>query len=333
MAKPATKRPTTDDLFNSLAQSAAPVQKESKGKKKDKPQIELNENEEKAFESFCAADVIFKMSEGKQKAAKAMILPVLRRKLIEKWLDREGKTENPVIVTEKARANFVVREILKIDLPEKEDGTPGSVLDRLVEAGFEKEEAEKVFEREFKEEVVVNFRPLNDLRHGEPTEQKVVNKLLKLVLENFTQDEQRMLLRRETKVTVEDGFLDRAPKHAKESIEKLDALLTVVSPQWVLSHMTYTGKDLSKTIAELTGGELPTVDTPVKAEEFFSPDRQWKAVAKGTEASLYKLDGDTETFLGTKKCNGGVDHARMTARKWLRDPEYRASSMAEFAKK
>jgi hypothetical protein len=328
-----SKKQSTDNLFEQLAQTAAPVETKGKGKKKDKPQIDLNEAEQKAFESFCASDVIFKMAEGKQKASKSLVLPVLRRKLLEKWLAHGSKTDNPVVITEKARANFVVRDILKIDLPEKEDGTPGTVKDRLLDAGFDEDEASTICDREFKERVEMNFRPLNDLRTGDPGEQKAVNKLLKLVLENFSTDEQRLLLRRETKVEVTDGFLDRAPHHAGDSIEKLDALLTVIAPQWVLSHMTYSGKDLTQAVADLTGGELPIVNTPVKPQEFFSQDREWKAVAKGNEASLYKLNGDGETFLGTKKCNGGADHAVMTAKKWLRDADYRATSMVEFATK
>ncbi len=331
--KPATKK-SADDLFDALSQSAESVKTKKGGKKKDRPSIELNESETKAFEAFCAADVVYKMAEGKQKTSKSLILPVLRRKLLERWLEEGHKTDNPVVVTDKARANFVVRDMLKIELPEQEDGTPGSVRDRLADAGFSEEEADDIYEREFSEKVEMNFRSLNELRRGEPGEQRAVNKLMKLVLENFSPDEQRILLRKETKVEVNDGFLDRAVQHCDGSSEKLDALLTVVSPQWVLSHMTYSGKDLKQAVADLTGGELPTdVDSPVKAEEFYSSDREWKAVAKGAEASLYRIDDGDEQFIGTKKCNGGSDHARMTCKKWLRDEGYRATSIAEFIAK
>lgn len=328
MSKAKTK---TDDLLNLLGANASTTEKPKGGKKKDKPTLELTPDEQKAFDAFCAADVVYKMAEGKQGSAKALILPVLRRKLLEKWLEEGRKTDNPTIQTTNARANFVVREALKIDIPENADGTPGSVKDRLVELFGEKEGTE-IFEREFTEKVDLGFKSLTKLRNGDVQEQKVVNKLLKMVIDNFTPDEQRLLLTRETKVEVNDGFLDRAVQHCEGSIEKLDSLLNVVAPQWVLSHMTYQGKDLGAAVAELTGGELPVMDTPTKTEEFYSSDNQWKAVAKGAEASLYKVNGTEEVFMGTKKCSG-IDHARNSCRKWMRDPEARSESLASFAAK
>lgn len=334
MAKPTTKRQTTDDLFDALSESAETVPQKRGSKKKERPQVELTEAEQRAFDAFCAADVVYKMAEGKQKAAKSLILPLLRKKLLEKWLQQGRKTENPVVQTGKARANFVVRDILKIDLPEHDDGTPGSVKERLMDAGFNEEEADAISEQEFNERVEMNFRSLNELRRGDPAEQKAVKKLLTLILENFTPEEQRLLLRKETKVDVNEGFLDRAVQHVDGSLEKLDALLSVVAPQWVLSHMTYSGSDLQQAVADLTGGDLPEMGVSATAEEFYSADNQWKAVAQGDQASLYKCsEEDGEVLLGTKKCNGGPDHARMTCKKWLRDDAYRATAIAEFLAK
>jgi hypothetical protein len=329
----ATKKTQNDDLFDALAGEATAVESKKSKTKKDKPQIDLNDGEESAFEALCASDVIYKMAEGKQKAAKSLVMPILRRKLLEKWMVSGHRTDNPVVQTGKARANFVVRDILKIELPEKEDGTPGSVKDRLLEAGFEPDAAQEIYDREFTEQTVVNFRPLNDLREGTAHEQDVVGKLMKLVLENFSPEERKLILRKETKVEINDGFLDRAVQHSGESVERLDALLTVIAPQWVISHMTYSGKDLKQAVADLTGGELPEVDAPIKTQEFISNDKEWKAVAKGGEASLYKVIEGNEVFLGTKKCNGGADHAVMTCKKWLRDADYRASSITEFTSK
>lgn len=333
MGKPTTKRQTVDDLFDALSESAETISSKSSSKKKDRPHIELTENEQKAFDNFCAADVVHKMAEGRQKAAKSLILPILRKKLLEKWLDQGHKTENPVVQTEKARANFVVRDILKVELSEKEDGSPGSVRDRLMEVGFEEEKADTIFDREFSETVETNFRNLNELRNGEPNEVKAVTKLMKLVMENFSPEERRLLTRKQTKVEVNDGFLDRAVQHC-EDIDQLDNLLSVVSPQWVLSHMTYSGRDLKQAVADLTGGELPsTLDSPTKSEDFYSNDRKWKAVANGNTASLFNCDNGNEVLIGNKKCAGGADHARMTCKKWLRDDAYRDADVLTFAKK
>lgn len=251
MAKPTTKHKTTNDLFNMLSKVAEPVTSERKGKK-NQVQVDLNETEQETFDSFCSVDMICKIAELRQKEAKNLIIPLLKKKLLEKWLQEGKRTENPIIQTEKSRANFIVRDVLKIDLPENEDGTSVSVKDRLVEAGFNENEASDISNQEFNEQVEMTFRSLNELRKGTPTEQKIVKKLLTLILENFSTEEQQQLLRKETKVEVKQGFLDRAVKRANGSLEKLEALLSVVTPQWVLSHMTCSENDLQKMITILT---------------------------------------------------------------------------------
>lgn len=321
------------DDFDAIANLLEESSKPSKGKKKNKPNIELTEAEKKLFDAFCAADVIAKMAKGKSDTAQSLIKPILRRKLMEKWLETEHKTDNPTIITENARANFVVRDILKVDVPDKDNGEPGSVLDRLLEAGFDEEEAEVIFKREFTEKKDINFRNLRDLRDGTPEESAAVKKLLKLVRDEFSPQEQKMLLKKETKVEVNEGFMDRAIKHAADSIEKLDALLTVVQPQWVLSHMNFSGADLHSIFNNATGGELQTTTVESKPEEFYSADKLWKATCKGTEALLYKCSDSVEKLIGVKQCKGGIDHARSTCKKWLREENYRNQFIAECVTK
>lgn len=77
------KTATNDDLFDALAGDAEKVDTKKPKSRKEKPQIDLSETEEKAFEALCAADVVYKMAEGKQKAAKSLVVPILRRKLLE----------------------------------------------------------------------------------------------------------------------------------------------------------------------------------------------------------------------------------------------------------
>lgn len=317
------KKTVPDDPFDTLVESATKVESVSKKKKQDKPSIELDTDEKLAFEAFCAADIIAKMSEGKQKTAKSIILPVLRRKLIEKWAELGHKTENPVVVTDRARANFIVREVLKVETLEGED----SVADRLIDAGFDEQTVERICEKEFIETTEVRLAPLNELRNGTATERELAQRLSQLIVANFNKQEQAILLKKERRVEIADDFLARAVPYCNGDADKLDALLSIVTPQWVMSHMTYSGKDLTQIVSELTGGELPT-NVGVRVQEFFSKDKEWKAVTKGAEASLYYKD----ELRCTKKCNGGPDHAIMTAKKWLNDPEYRETSIQALNK-
>lgn len=223
------------DAFKDISENASTFERKKKGR--EKLTIELTEDEKICFDTFCAADALLKVAEGRHKNAKNTILPVLRRKYLLKCLEQKRKVENPAIVTDKAWANFIVRNVFKINV--KEDMT---VKEALVAAGLSENDAEEVCNNEIVEVDEVNFRPLNELKNGEPIEQKVLEKLANLVRNNFTSEEQGILLRKERKIKVEDDFLDRTYHYAK-TFNKLDALLSIISPQWLMSNISHCDKD------------------------------------------------------------------------------------------
>jgi hypothetical protein len=334
MAKTKTATPKNDDPFAALVGETKAVEKKKSGKKKDRAVLELNDDEAQAFNRFCMADATLKMAEGHQQASKGTILPVLTDKLLNMWCEEGHRTDNPVITTDSGRAILQAREKLSFELPVDENGNTGSTTELLQSVGFSENEAAEIAQREFSEKVELRFSNITKLR-DEPKGKKVVDKLLKFVLENYNAEERGMLLEKVNHVTLNEGFLDRAVGHVNRDPVRLKALFTAVKPQFLMSHIVYNG-EIADAVKTLTGeapkeikGSIatPTVAAPKNSipTEVFSDDKQWKAVANGNEVTLFMIQGGREFNQGKKVCSGGVPHAQQTAKKLCRDPEYRAT--------
>jgi hypothetical protein len=318
---------TTDDPFAALVgeAKAAPTTKKTT-KKKDRTHLDLTPDVAAAFDRFCAADATLKMAKGAQEAAKSLVLPVLTDKLLDTWCEEGHRIENPRLQTQLGQAILQAREILKFDLPANEEGEVGTVTDLLVDAGFEEDKAQTIRREEFTETTELRFNNITKLRE-DPKAKKVVDKLLKLVIENFTADERGVLLEKVNHVEVKKGFLDRVVGHVDGDAEKLKKLLNAVRPQFLLSHVVYNGQ-LADAVAQLGTTAGTTLNAPATPPVVFEQD-EWRAVATGNVARLYSVGSDTP--LVEKTCSGGHDHAKMTCQKWLRDDAYRNESIAKAA--
>lgn len=331
-AKPTTTTEEIDPLATLLS-DAVEIEKKAPGKKKDRETLELSTSETAAFDRFCAADAAMKLSKGNQETAKSVILPVLTDKLIKLWCAEGRRTDNPQIVTEQGRAIFQAREVLKFDLPADENGEPGTVTDLLMGVGFTEKEANEIRAAEFSEKTELRFCNISKLRE-DPANKKVVDKLLKMVIDNFTPTERAILLEKVNNVEVKEGFLDRAVTHADKDPTKLKSLFQAVKPQFLMSGITYKG-DVNDAMKKLQGNEGTTVDSvPIPAPqivptvEFKSPDNMWKATARGTEAKLLMMQGNNEIEMFMRNCTN-IDHAKATCQKWMRDPDYRAETLSK----
>lgn len=326
MAKAAKSAPksTKVDPLDSLLNDAAVVAPKKPGKKKQRDLIELEPSEAAAFDRFCMADAALKLAKGHQEGSKATILPVLTDKLLSIWCEEGHRTDNPRVQTEKGQAILQARETLRFDIPAGDDGEPGTVTDALMAVGFDEETAEAIREREFTEKTELRFANISKLRE-DAAKKKVVDKLLAMVLENFTPAERAVLLEKVNTVTLNEGFLDRAVAHVDGDPVQLKALFQVVRPTFLVSHIVWKG-DLNDAMNTLET-EKPTAPTTALPNTFTSEDGQWKATCVGNEAKLFMVQGGTEIEMATKTCSGGATHAEQTCKKWMRDEAYRAESL------
>jgi hypothetical protein len=324
------------DPLDSLLNDATSIEPKKPGaKKKQRDLIELTDGEATAFDRFCMADAALKMAKGHQEGSKATILPVLTDKLLRMWCEEGRRTDNPRVQTEQGQAILQARENLRFDIPAGEDGEPGTVTDALMAVGFDEDKANEIREREFTETTELRFAAINKLRE-DPDSKKVVDKLLKLVLENFTPAERAKLLEKVNNVTLNEGFLDRAVQHADSDPSKLKSLLSVVRPTFLMSQIVWKGEltEAVKTLSKddkpapvVSADAIPATTAPAVPKIFTSDDGQWKATCAGNEAKLFMIQAGAEIEMATKVCTGGVSHAEQTCKKWMRDDNYRAESL------
>lgn len=329
------RKPKAVDPLESLLNDATPLAPKKPGaKKKQRDLIELTEQEALTFNRFCMADAAMKMAKGHQESSKGTILPVLKDKLLNIWCEEGHRTDNPRVQTENGQAILQARESLRFELPVGDNGEPGTVIDALMSAGFSEDEAEAIREKEFTETTELRFANITKLRDDADTK-KIVDKLLKLVLDEFSPNERAVLLEKVNAVTLNEGFLDRAVTHANCEPIKLKALLDVVRPTFLMSQIVWKGelndavKSLEAAAATPAPALAPSIPTPTTAipKVFNSDDKQWRASYIGGEAKLFMVGADSDVLVATKNCSGGPSHAEQTCKKWMREPNYRAESM------
>src|SRR5581483_1577240 len=206
----ADKKKKGSDLLDELASAATPVEKGSAAKKQKKLIIDLTNDKDFAekVDSFCKADVVYKMAEGRKKASYALAQEGLKERFIRMWFEEKFRPDNPLVQTFASRCNFIVKDSLKINIPEN-----GSVSETLANLGFSEEKAEKIEEDEFEETRTVSLRPFNELMGGDPSQRALADKLMTLVKENFSREELAALIVSEKKFKAKEGFLDRCVKY------------------------------------------------------------------------------------------------------------------------
>jgi hypothetical protein len=332
-----TKTKPVDPLDTLLADATTLAPKPTGGKKKTRNTLDLTDEEAGLFNRFCMADATLKMAKGHQEGSKAVLLPLLTDKLISFWCEVGHRTPNPRLQTPTAQVILQARETLKFDLPANEDGEPCSVTEALMQVGFDEETAEAIRESEFNETTELRFANISKLRNDNdnPLAKKTMDKLLKLVIENFTPAERALLLEKVNNVTINEGFLDRSVKHVDGDPVKLKALFQVVRPTFLMSQVEWSG-GLDVAIKTLEGDKPQPITTEaIPAQSTAIPkwqtseDGNWKASAVGNVAKLYMIQGDSQVEVATKTCAGGASHAEQTCKKWMRDENYRGETLAK----
>lgn len=211
-------------------------------KKQDRPCVPVPAALLPSFERFAYAKEIFEKAEARMKAEEG----VLKSTLIDSFADSLSrlrcKPTNPRLIVTKEGKNdieglFQVQSKFYPQAdPECQGGAKDKLVSALVKAGLTADLAEKLVTNEVACEDKTTLRPFSELIQGAPIEQDLAGRLMKLLLDNFTEDERKLMLQPLEKYEIKDGFFERLAMYVPTK-EGILACIKVLRPVHFLSHL------------------------------------------------------------------------------------------------
>lgn len=259
MAK-SKKNTNPEDLLASLAGGL----EEGQTTESDRPTLTT---EQSLLERYAGLDAVMKLVEPAHKEAGAEFKAYSWDQFTDKWFADKNCPANPKVqVKEGSKVQheglFQVKASFKVGYVEGIESARAAVTQALVNAGFEPEKADEIFDANVEIKVETVMRPLNELVHGKwvtgkggkqfveaTAEEKAASQKILLFLAGkpatkLTPSEVALVMTKNTSYIVKSGFMDRAHTYCKDAGE-LRALLAVIKPTLAVSGVKY-----AKTAAE-----------------------------------------------------------------------------------
>lgn len=196
---------------------------------------------------------IAKIVQTKAETRRTQLEAALEAAAFKDWCQKlwksKARPEKPYVEVEKngradITANFTVQERFtpsNIKIPPLKDGqTPAQALvEALVDQDIEREDAERLVKAELDLVAEKGARNLKELLYGHyegrafvdatPEEVRLGQKLFKLLKDNFTAEEQKLIIRTEIKAKIQKDFIGRVPNYC-HSAEQVEAIFRVLTP-------------------------------------------------------------------------------------------------------
>lgn len=195
-----------------------------------------------SVERFIAAKQVAEMAEGRMKAEEGIVKETMIDSFAESLVKLRCKPTNPrmTIATKDGKPDIeCLYQVQSKFYPQAVQGD-GPVSERLkaafVAAGVSDETAGKLLQYEVSCEDKTTLRPFSELMNGGQVEQELAGRVMKLLLDNFTEQERVLMLQPSEKIEVKDGFFERLGMYVKDKAEALGAI-RVMCPVSFMSHM------------------------------------------------------------------------------------------------
>lgn len=346
-SKPSAAPLSARDKLLKKAGTAAP--KPAAGKKKNRGAIIVGDTPETrivgdAVDRLTAAVHVKKSVEGHEKAARAVVLPYVKRETLRLWVQQGGKAENPQVSTPTG-SHFImqVKDTLTglrgFRVPKDETGQPIDVEQHLQNHGVSQELIERLKEAgEFVDQEVMTI-PMARL---EKENRDLADRLINLIVAandggvstkdgkkiKFSDDEMGKLVEVAHDVTIKEGFLDRVVQHCATisreedaQLELLDSILTAIPPQWAVGSVNPGLKEdvMVKTLLHSDPpepAEAPAPKVPPKPVDHDAASYTLRV--EGLKITVIRKKDDKE--LATKVCKDS-GHVANTVKKWQREPD------------
>ena len=194
-----------------------------------------------SVERFIAAKQVAEMAEGRMKAEEGIVKETMIDSFAESLVKLRCKPTNPRMTIAKDGKPDIecLYQVQSKFYPQAVQGD-GPISERLkaafVAAGVSYETACKLLQYEVTCEDKTTLRPFSELMNGAPVEQELAGRVMKLLLDNFTDQERSLILQPSEKIEVKDGFFERLGMYVKDKAEALGAI-RVMRPVSFMSHM------------------------------------------------------------------------------------------------
>lgn len=331
-----TERPMTAlERLKSKAKPAA--EPKPAAKKRKRPTIALTESKDiELFELFASSDIIAKMAEAAQKESKDRAKALARSKFFPMALELGYMPDNPSIQTAAAKATFAVVHVAKFNRTSKDGKEVLSVDDHLKQLGFDDKAIVQV-KSCIKEKEHLGMKKFTDLQAPEASAamKSVADKVMNFILEELDDEERELILEPSIDTSVTDNWQDVAVDIAKrmsgndtkKGVDLLNKLFTVISPQYRMSQVIFSG-ELSNALVRMQSGGTMSGGTMTERKVIENATKTYKSVIEGNAATLYKVKPDGEEEIITKNFENS-NHAEMQSKRWFKDPDALAEVLAE----
>lgn len=211
-------------------------------KKQDRPSIPVPATLLASFERFAYAKEIEQIAEARMKAEEGILKDTLIDSFADSLSRMKCKPANPRLTVAKdgkpdSEGLFQVQAKFYPQAdPECQGNARDKLVSALVKAGLSAELAEKVVTNEVACADKTTIRPFSEMIEGAPIEQQLAQRLMKLLLENFTDDERSLMLAPVEKYEIKDGFFERLAMYVPDKAGIL-ACIRVLRPTHFLSHL------------------------------------------------------------------------------------------------
>jgi hypothetical protein len=211
-------------------------------KKNDRPTFPVPATLLPAFERFVAAKQVTEIAEGRMKAEEGILKDTLIDAFAESLSKMRCKPSNPRLTVAKdgkpdieglfqVQAKFYPQAD-----PECQGGAKEKLVSALCKAGLTADVAEQVVGNEVACADKTTIRPFSELIEGAPVEQELAGRLMKLLMDNFSDDERKLMLAPVEKYEIKDGFFERLAMYCPNKVQIM-ACIRVLRPVHFLSHL------------------------------------------------------------------------------------------------
>lgn len=210
-------------------------------KKGDRPTFAVPTEILPSVKRAVVAKQIFEIAKARLEAEEGPIKAKMIDSFADSLVKQKRRPANPrMFVTDDGKPDIeVLFQVQEKFFPQATQGDE-PVAERLktafVSAGVSAETADKIVANEVVCEDKTTLKPFNDMINGAPVEQELAGRLMKLLLETFTEDERKLMIQPASKIEVKEGFFERLGIYVKDKAEALGAI-RVMKPNNFMSHM------------------------------------------------------------------------------------------------